>query len=352
MTRIKRIKRIRNVVDQPRRLIRLSHSFDSSDSWFSLLCLLFLCLPAAAVGGELQGRRRDEQHHAAARPADHRRLRAVSFDAHSRRTARPLPGAGRRPDEAGPGRLRSARHSSHCQRRSPPLDSGRDGHSDGERADLRHAHPFGFERAGPEPPETRADARRLSEVRRAAHRRRCAVRGQQPAARGDRLRHGRGAGARLQSPLAHESRHDAGQSVRRARPGEDEPARRQSEPRRARRPDRSDDFVHCRPRHGRQADLGLRGLFAALCGRRRQRAHLGRLFRRVLRRAGAPARCRAARSAVRRPAGQRHQRRHQQHQLPRAAAAAGALRPDAARGDRRRQESPRGAGRRQVPLRI
>ena len=67
------------------------------------------------------------------------------------------------------------------------------------------------------------------------------------------------------------------------RPGEDESARRQPEPDRAGRADRSDRLVHRRPRARRPADLGLFGLFAALRRRRRHRTHLGRLLRHVLR---------------------------------------------------------------------
>ena len=149
-----------------------------------------------------------------ARLEDRRRVRALSRDRSARRTARALPGARRRQDEAGARRLRSARHAPQRERRGAAADRGGDGHSAGARADLRHAHALRGERAGGESLHLRAGARRLPALRRAADRRRRAARDQQPAAGGDRLRHGGGAGARLQSPLVHARRDDAGESVR------------------------------------------------------------------------------------------------------------------------------------------
>ena len=81
-------------------------------------------------------------------------------------------------------------------------------------------------------------------------------------------------------------------------------------------------FLSVQSASGRPIALA-RQLLAALRGRRAERARLGRLFRRLRTQDDAAARTRTAqRAAVRAHAVQRHERRHQQHRLPRRTEAA------------------------------
>ena len=193
-----------------------------------------------------------------------------------------VPGARRWEDEAGAGGRRPAGHPLQREPRGAQVHRAGDGHPGDERVDLGHPQSFGRQRSGRNAFRVPAEDRQLSSLRRPPDRRRSEMRRQPAASGAARVHHRPGAGARIQPPLVPQAGHHAAQSVRRHRPGEDEPAGGQPEPGEAGRADRSHGVDPRRARARWPADRRVLVLFAALRGRRGTRRHFGRLLRHVL----------------------------------------------------------------------